>query len=142
MIRRALEHITRNRPMKTIVVNGAPYMERHYMGGAFGYQVWLHRFLRADSERHLHSHPWTAMSIVLAGWYVEQLPGGYNLRSALGLPAMITPQRQHRIYSAEPGTWTLMVVGPKRLPNWYFIDDQGSRIEVVTSPADWYKTAT
>jgi len=65
MIRRALERITRNRPMKTIVVTDAPYLKRFYMGGAFGYQIWLHRFLRADSERHLHSHPWTAMSWVM-----------------------------------------------------------------------------
>jgi len=125
-------------PMRTIEVNGEPYLERYFVGAHQGQQVWLHRFLRNDSEKHLHTHPWTATSYVLCGWYEEEQPEGKNLRNAASMPLVITPGRIHRISAVQPDTWTLMVVDAGRLESWFFIEDDGSRVEMQTSPDDWY----
>src|SRR5690554_2304453 len=65
--------LTADMPMKTIEVNGESYLERYFAHSlADGAQVWYHRFLRNDSERHLHSHPWIAVSRILIGCYLEE----------------------------------------------------------------------
>jgi len=127
--------------MKSIDLNEVPYLQRYYMGGIFGYQIWLHRFMTADSERHLHSHPWTAVSVVLSGWYIEEIHGApsANLRLRLRLPAVIGPSRIHRIGWTQAGTWTLMLVGRKRESEWFFIDDSGKKVSMKTSERDWWK---
>lgn len=33
----------------------------------------FHEILRADDDAHLHDHPWDAQTIVLRGWYVEEV---------------------------------------------------------------------
>lgn len=139
MIHKLLMRLTRRRPMKTIEVMGMPYLERYYMGGCFGYQVWLHRFLSADGERHLHTHPWTATSIVLSGWYWEECPRGSYERREPWSRLRIAPSRLHRIQSVRRNTWTLMIVSPGRLPFWEFVDDEGNTVLMKTSPEDWWK---
>lgn len=68
-----LRNLVRSRPMRLIEINGEPYLERYYMGTVQGRQIWLHRFVRDDAERHVHDHPWTALSIILTGGYTEQV---------------------------------------------------------------------
>ena len=134
-----LMDITVGMPMKTINVNGEPYLERYFVcETADGTQLWLHRFLRNDSERHLHAHPWKARSRMLCGWYHEEREYGVTFRNMTDDEIYITPDRLHRISAVEPNTWTLMVVEPERLPQWYFVNDQGEREYMETSPRDWY----
>ena len=139
---RFLMRLTKHRPCKTIMVNDQPYLERYYMGGLFGYQCWLHRFLRPDSERHLHNHPWTAISVVLRGYYWEELPDGTGNYRAVGTVARIRHDHVHRVFYAKPDTWTLMLVGRKRHWMWHFIDDAGKTTHRRTSPRDWYRAYT
>lgn len=138
MIKKFLLHITRNRPCKVIDVNG-PYIERYFMTDLFGYQVWLHRFLQHDGERHLHGHPWTALSVVLHGWYNEMRNGRGRTRRAFGLPSLIKPDTEHRIIGVRRGTWTLMIVGPSREDRWYFVNDAGEREYMAASQRDWWR---
>ena len=71
-----LTAVTATRPCKTIQINGQDYLRRYYVGTQVaGNDVWLHEFLSSDGERHLHSHPFTARSIILMGGYTEELPG-------------------------------------------------------------------
>jgi len=135
--------ITRTMPMKTIQVNGEDYLERYFIGiDEHGNQEWLHRFLRADSERHLHSHPWDAESTILCGMYVEQIqrPNGdkYEAYRYAGETNIITVGRLHRIIEVQPNTWTHMRVDAGREPFWYFVDDDGVKKEMKTSPEDWH----
>lgn len=143
MMHKLLMRITAKRPCKTIEINEKPYLERYYMGGLFGYQVWLHRFLTADSERHLHNHPWVAFSFMLAGWYKEEarIDGllYYRFRTPSIWPSRITPNHIHRIAAAEPDTWTLMVVGSARRANWWFYSDDGKSQVMPSSRDDWWK---
>lgn len=136
--------ITATMPMKTIEVGGLPYLERYYIGThPNGTQEWLHRFLRADSERHLHSHPWDADSTILCGSYFEESQRSHGNQFKVwyreGMQNMISCDKMHRIVDVEPNTWTHMRVYAGREPVWYFIDDNGVKTEMKTSPIDWWK---
>lgn len=135
--------ITRTMPMKTIQVNGDDYLERYFVGELNGTQEWLHRFLRADSERHLHSHPWDADSTILCGWYREEVrrSNGENhlIEWGCGDKNIITAGKIHRVFDVMPNTWTHMRVYPGREPHWYFIDEDGVKTEMRTSELDWHK---
>jgi hypothetical protein len=128
--------------MKTIQVSGEDYLERYFVGEINGTQEWLHRFLRSDSERHLHSHPWDADSTILCGWYTEECitKGGVKFECDFGEKQInvITTDKLHRIIDVIPNTWTHMRVYPGREPNWHFIDDNGVKMQMKTSPEDWY----
>lgn len=51
----------------------APYLQRYYAGTTRDNKdVWLHRFLSADSERHLHCHPFEFSAWIINGGYEEQ----------------------------------------------------------------------
>jgi hypothetical protein len=141
--------MTANMPMKTIVVNGEPYMERYFAGYTQGgNQHWLHRFLRDDSEPHLHSHPWEARSMVLCGWYKEQSRGiaatnGCNDHFRYyreGSHNMIYEETLHRIIEVVPNTWTLMHVRASRLPQWFFVESDGTSRNVDSSPENWHES--
>ncbi len=136
--------ITSTMPMKTIEVGGQPYLERYYIGTLpNGDQEWLHRFLRADSEPHLHSHPWDADSTILCGLYCEEVQrsNGHKFRfwHNEGMHNIITCDKLHRIVDVNPNTWTHMRVYAGRELVWYFIDDNGDKTEMKTSPIDWWK---
>jgi hypothetical protein len=45
----------------------------------------------------------------------------------------------HRIASVLPETWTAVIVEPRRLPKWFFKDDNGELSDMVSSPRDWWK---
>ncbi len=49
------------------------YIQRYY-AGTFrnGSDLWLHRFLSNDGDRHLHSHPFEFQSVMLNGGYTEE----------------------------------------------------------------------
>lgn len=144
-----LMQLTANMPMRTIQVNGSDYLERYFAAETEdGGQWWYHRFLRADSERHLHTHPWHGTAMLLRGSYVEQLrPVGKTDDSGdrrryikVGRVNEIYPQTLHRIVEVLPDTWTLLYIAPGRLPTWKFIDDDGVETIMDASPEDWWKS--
>ena len=55
--------------------------------------VRVHHILRRDDDHHLHDHPWHARTIILRGWYVEELPA----------PPDYVPKMDHLYLSATPG---------------------------------------
>jgi len=135
--------MTEGKPCRVIEINGEPYLERYYMGevqaaGGEKCQHWLHRFLRNDSERHLHTHSWEATSSVLCGWYVEQLPDCLQLRQP-GTWHRITFATLHRVAAVAPNTWTSLLVRPDRRDTWEFVGDDGQREVVQSGGADWWK---
>lgn len=139
-----LMRITQFMPMKTIVVNGENYLQRYFVGqNENGVQDWLHRFLHADSERHLHSHPWYAISTILCGWYIEEIKKSdlvfTEMRKA-GDENDIRPSRIYRIVDVQPDTWTHVRVFSGREPTWFFIDDEGNKKIIDASPIGWWKS--
>lgn len=45
--------------------------------------VRIHHIRRADQDRHLHSHPWNARTVILKGWYEEERFSDPSLRGAV-----------------------------------------------------------
>jgi hypothetical protein len=72
-MRRLLMRVTEKLPAREITRSeGAPYLERYYLGQLFGWTFYLHRFLAGDEGTHLHDHPWRlSLSLILSGWYRE-----------------------------------------------------------------------
>lgn len=86
----------------------------------------LHHILRADRERHLHSHPWVAASLILRGSYVEtRLVEGEHVerRYEVGDTNVLDANTFHKIGWVSPGgVWTLFTMGPK-VASWGFLVD-------------------
>ena len=121
---KALFNYTANRPCRLIKPEGQPYLERYWLGEKHNRFWYLHRFVRNDAERHLHSHPWRrADSVVLVGAYTEER--AFHIPPHMGRPAQTlerhiltvrwfnTLRRDpllidlHRITAIRPETWTL-----------------------------------
>lgn len=134
---------TARMPCKEIVVNGELYLRRYFMcEHPDGAQEWIHQFVSRDGDRHLHSHPWHAVSTILVGEYLEEyLDDGDKKERTMraGDLNILDPGHIHRIASVSHFCWTHMVVGASRLDNWFFLDDEGNKEFVATSPSDWWK---
>lgn len=134
--------LTEKMPMKIIPINGRDYVQRYYGGtDSGGVQTVFHRFLTEDSERHFHSHPWSAVSRIICGLYLEEsLIGAVKMVNAYapGDINRIKFDTLHRIIAVKPNTWTRLLIKPARLPEWFFIDDEGNKQFMKTSPIDWW----
>lgn len=123
-----LRHLVAGRPARVIAIDGDPYLVRYYVGRLLGVTVYLHRFIRNDSERAVHDHPWRALALVLTGSYTEWRlrwlcpEGGIvcrRRRVSPGRPSILWLRSAHRIATVAPNTWTLFVHGPRR-KSWGF----------------------
>lgn len=129
MARRFAEQIMETRPRDQLIDReGDPYIERWYLvrkstvpgnspAGHFGDAVppipsefenlYLHRYIRADTEEP-HCHPWSNATLVLKGWYDEQIwrDGKLieTLRRKVGDAVIRRADEVHAIVKVEPGT--------------------------------------
>jgi len=152
MISGILKKISRHLPGRRIDGDdGQPYLERYYVGDAFGWCVYLHRFVASDPDRGVHDHPWRhAVSLVLSGGYRE-------LRRVGGIPRttvirrvsppslnLIRGEDFHRVLLDGPEAWTLFLHGP-RVKGWGFLRG-GTYVPYARDAADfrhenwWEKT--
>lgn len=134
-MQRFLWWVTQWLRVRVIYVDGRPYLERYYLGRVFDWTAYLHRFVREDSERWLHDHPWRlAVSVVLAGGYLEER--WRWLCPQVGLVTevccvtwgnILRGRDFHRIIHVLPGTWTLFLHG-RRAKEWGFVEEVRPRI--------------
>lgn len=150
--------LTADMPMKLIQIDGKPYLERYFAGRYIGFDIWLHRFLSADGDRHLHNHPFRSESAVLCGLYREdggsgevwreggklgqwgeKIIQGNNIAWLKADTSIIDAHHWHRIVEVDPNTWTALRVYHKgRIPYWFFIDDEGNNQPMPSSGNDWW----
>ena len=79
-------------------------------------QVLLHRIDRPDAGTALHDHPWSFLSLVVAGSYVEEL-GGCRFAVRRGFLSLAYRQAAipHRVAAVSAGgCWTLLWTSAKR----------------------------
>ncbi|MCG6986040.1 MAG: hypothetical protein LJE61_12685 [Thiocapsa sp.] len=153
MIKTLLEWISACRPCRLIEGEGGePYLERYYLVGAFGWHLYLHRFVDSDPDRGLHDHPWGhAASWVLSGGY-EEIRGidgdsGRTRTRFLG-PGRVNLLRgrvYHRVLLRDDvPAWTLFLHGP-RVKGWGFKRDGKEHIMAKDCSEfrhrDWWKHA-
>jgi hypothetical protein len=118
---RLLLGITAELPAKAIKDGDRPYLERYYLGRAFGFIWYLHRFVASDPDRGLHDHPWRrAISLVLSGWYLEETRLGTRVVRWINL---IGGADFHRvILPDERPVWTLFGHSERKHPKgWGFL---------------------
>lgn len=159
-----LMELTKEMPMKQIPINGEPYLQRYFAQELNHIDIWIHRFLSADGERHVHSHPFEFCTGVLLGGYKEEMldihgEKAFHERRQINTnqldlidfilgdckPELFVQMRSvdlydwHRIAEVQPQTWTIMLVDKRRLKTWHFLGDDGSVETRMSSPRDWYK---
>lgn len=79
--------------------------------------VRIHHIRTPDRDRHLHDHPWNARTIILDGWYAEQLPEPTPWRElrVQGDTNALRFGQFHRIaHVGAGGCWTLFITGKYR----------------------------
>jgi len=133
LIVRALFRLSGSLPCRLIPLPSGPYLERYYLGRCLGRHWYLHRFVRNDSERHLHDHPWqSAVAIVLTGYYREERAVQIRRRWLMGGDRIVSwwnriPRTDvHRITQIRQETWTLFGHSPWKF-EWGFYDTEPGR---------------
>ncbi|MBK3798669.1 hypothetical protein GAY33_05385 [Azospirillum brasilense] len=104
--------------------DGTPYLTRRELLRVGEYRVYLHRFHRADGDPEFHDHPWSFVTLILRGGYVEEeLTFSGMVRRAMrpGCIGFRRVGRVHRIAEllGKGETWTVIIAGPKRR-DWSF----------------------
>ncbi|MBB5444630.1 MULTISPECIES: hypothetical protein [unclassified Paraburkholderia] len=122
---RIISRLTRRGPDFIIGDVADPYLVRWWVipRNRF-FNIYLHRFLRSDDDRALHDHPWSNLSILLRGKYVEHTiaHGGINVRTerrAGDCKLRLFGSAAHRLELTDGECWTLFVTGP-RYREWGF----------------------
>jgi len=105
------------------------------------FNIYLHQFLKSDTDEALHDHPWWNISFLLKGEYLEVVPRftihPYRASNALkailrrpGNPVFRRATAAHRVLLlGEPKpcpVWSLFVTGPV-VREWGFHCPQGWR---------------
>src|SRR5688572_11228546 len=111
---------------KTIITRlidetNTPYMIRWTLFACSLFTIKLHKILISDDDC-LHDHPWTFISIILKGGYVEESRTGkklYGPGSILYRPAHFA----HRLEIYQPA-WTLVFTS-RRVKEWGFFSPAG-----------------
>ncbi len=87
------------------------------------FNVYIHKFLRSDDDRHLHDHPWASLSILLKGRVSEVTETGER-RIRRFLPVLRGAQHAHRMVLESDYAWTIFIIGP-RVRRWGFLTNRG-----------------
>jgi len=157
----AMMNLTQNLSMKQININGKPYLQRYFAGETQLGDVWIHRFLSQDTEPHLHNHGFEFITYPLRGGYTEQYMVNDEIKTRKSIRTddaqdvawrVSNPEYfqfatgrhvsvfdWHRIVEVEEHTWTGLLVYKKRLPLWFFKDEEGRLKHETSSPIDWWK---
>jgi hypothetical protein len=85
------------------------YVRRWYIETPW-FTIRLHHWLRSDDKRAFHDHPWSFLTIILRGSYVDVSPECREMMSA-GKIAFRRSTHQH--YVETSGCWSILFTGPK-----------------------------
>lgn len=114
-------------------VDDQPYLERYYVflkdRKWFPFNIFLHRFLKSDSD-DLHDHPWPYATLILKGGYYEWQPIFNSKGEKFGETAVWRGAGSFRVCGAnsyhrielDPNVecWTLFMPGIKQR-DWGFL---------------------
>ena len=107
-----------------IGVEGDPYLDRLSIITTPWFSIKLHRIYRPDRQRELHDHPWTFLSLILWGHYLEHTVSG--LRRRFWFNWKRAEDRHSICEVSRSPVWTLVICGPSRR-EWGFWVDDGTR---------------
>jgi hypothetical protein len=97
---------------RTLGREGCPWVRRWKLRHPFG-SIHLHHLLRSNTDGVYHDHPWSFLTIVLKGMYIDCAPrpdgGEHEDRLRVGSVRFRRPHHVHRIET--DGAWTLVFTG-------------------------------
>lgn len=116
--------------------DGLQYLVRLRILQTPWFGIYLHDIYEPDDERAPHNHPWSFISIVVRGWYVEKVyPNpertmqhqygwkNYGIKRHRRFSAhKMGRVSAHRITECAPGLKTLILTGPRQ-SSWGFFED-------------------
>lgn len=109
---------------------GGVYLDRLRIIDTPWFGIFLHKFLRPDSDPFVHDHPWTFFSIVLRGGYYEVVRDNMTRKLYTRHIGRFNLKRRddaHYIIALDQvPTWTLVFHG-KRRRTWGFNIPEGRR---------------
>lgn len=108
--------------------NGETYLFRRRVFQCPWLGVYLHDIRHPDEDSCPHGHPWSFVSVILRGHYVERYypdpewdPQHFVLRRWRRFSwHRMNRSSAHRIVEASPGLKTLILVGPRSPAGWGF----------------------
>ena len=101
------------------------YLRRWYLVSTPWFGIYMHAIFLPDRDPWMHDHPWSFVSIVLKGGYLEGLGNGVRHRWRAGSIHRLRHVDAHAIRSLDrTPTWTLILRGPRRR-DWGYHTDQG-----------------
>jgi len=117
-------YAAKHKPNVNVGGDQDPYMLRWWLIPRNNYfNIYLHKFLRSDSDVALHDHPAWNISILLQGEYTEHTiaAGGVNHAAILkaGDWKFRFAKAAHRIELHAGECWTIFISGPK-IRTWGF----------------------
>lgn len=124
-------------PYKHVVHKGNIYMNRWWIVPRFRNlpSIRLHHIRQADIARDMHSHPFNFKTIILRGWYIQQIPDIGWPKKRHRIRIMTCDEGQvhschykhfHRITHVSPdGCWTLFISWGGKRHDWGFMTDKG-----------------
>jgi hypothetical protein len=111
-----------------VIGDGAPHLFKYALWASgpdrTSWRLHLHRFVRDDPDPDPHDHPWSGVSLVLSGGYVEHRPGRAPRVRRPGMVNVIARDTVHRVALRGADAWTLILTGPVVRP-WGFYTERG-----------------
>lgn len=111
--------------------NGDPYLIRWRIIQTPFFAIYLHKILTGDSDLYVHDHPWTFVSIILRGGYIETRRDNKTRRLYKRHIRHINVMRRDDAHYIEwldrKPTWSFLFIGRRRR-TWGFyvpgVDDE------------------
>lgn len=133
MIESILRKVSDRLPVRVIErTDGVTYLERYYLFRFWRWTAFLHRFMSSDPEGETHDHPWTAVSFILSGKYLEtRWLGGELVKAERKWFNFVKGETFHHValiendarisgIQQEVPVWTLFIHG-RRFKRWGFL---------------------
>jgi hypothetical protein len=124
-----------------VIDGGAPqlYLRRYFIWRSRWFNIYLHHIVLPDLDADPHDHPWSFVSLLLSGGYVEQrwvwrqgepfnnltrARWWWDFRLKVGSLGYRPGSAVHQIARVLPNTWTLVFTGPRNR-SWGFLTESG-----------------
>lgn len=98
------------------------------------FQILLHRLWSPNWHPSAHNHPWSFVTIILRGGYIERVPKGWSRWRGPGSLLYRPAEFAHNVATGGSVCWSLVITGPKRR-QWQFVDEATG--EPVASDASY-----
>jgi len=106
---------------------GEVHFQRYRLFACPWFNIYIHKLCKSDEEKHPHDHPWSFITFILKGNYIE-----YTLDHPRGILRKWLHIVYHRaedvhkfILPEEPKpTWTLVFTGPRKR-EWGYLTETG-----------------